>query len=242
MAIKPHLALAMGLYTLISRRWAATVAALAVVALTSALATLVFGFAVWGGLLVSLNEASSFLAKGSYPMFRMVSGYAFARSFGFPVAVSAATQFVFAAASLSAMTLAIFRYSPRQAIGFSALVSLAVSPYAFDYDLPVFGVGLAMLLPDLIRYGARGERTILYISILAVQAAMCWVDYNVRSIVFDFGRLPPSFGAILVIVTIAITKRILDRARVAPAAEPKAALALGLIEDGARRPGSPTAA
>ena len=234
MAIKPHLAVAMGLYTLISRRWSAAAAALAVVALTSALATLVFGSAVWGAWLVSLDEAGSFLAKGSYPLFRMVSGYAFARSFGLPVAVAAATQFVFTAVSLSAMTLASFRYSARQAIGFSALVSLAVSPYAFDYDLPVFGVGLAMLLPDLIRYGARGERAFLYVSMLAAQAAMCWVDYNVRSIVFDFGRLPPSFGAILVIVTIAMTKRILDRARVAPAAA-KAAPALGLIEDGARR-------
>jgi hypothetical protein len=46
-------------------------------------------------------------------------------------------------------------------VGLAALASLFVSPYAYDYDLPLYGVALALLLPDLLRQARRGEELAL---------------------------------------------------------------------------------
>jgi hypothetical protein len=42
------------------------------------------------------------------------------------------------------------------------MVSVLISPYAFDYDLPVLGVGLALLLPEIVQFGSERERATIY--------------------------------------------------------------------------------
>jgi hypothetical protein len=37
-----------------------------------------------------------------------------------------------------------------------------ISPYAYDYDLPILGVGMALLLPDLTRLASGCERAAIY--------------------------------------------------------------------------------
>jgi len=45
---------------------------------------------------------------------------------------------------------------------------LLISPYAYDYDLLILGIGLGLLLPDLTDLGTERERLALYALILFI--------------------------------------------------------------------------
>ena len=40
-------------------------------------------------------------------------------------------------------------------LGRDRVVSASISPYAYDYDLPIAAIGVALLLPDLIKVGRK---------------------------------------------------------------------------------------
>jgi hypothetical protein len=64
---------------------------------------------------------------------------------------------------LAIICLVAYRGIPaRQSLGITAIASLLVSPYAYDYDLPILGVGLALLLPDILR-GSRREQAAIFV-------------------------------------------------------------------------------
>ena len=67
-------------------------------------------------------------------------------------------QVIVAIVALVLVVIASYRFSVQQALGLTAIASLLVSPYAYDYDLPIMGVGLALLLPDIVRFGSASER------------------------------------------------------------------------------------
>ena len=163
MIIKPHLAIASAIYTLVTRRWSTALVAIATVVTTSGLATILLGPEVWLAFLGGMREARIFLEHGYYPLFRMISPYAALHSFGFPARIAIAAQVLVAAFSLSVVCLAVYRrLELRQSLGLTAIASLLISPYAYDYDLPIYGVGFALLLPDLVRLGSEFERKVLY--------------------------------------------------------------------------------
>ncbi|WP_243371359.1 glycosyltransferase family 87 protein [Microvirga solisilvae] len=163
MIIKPHLAVAFALYTLASRRWAAACIAAATVLAMSALSALLLGTDVWIAFLQGTKEAQIFLEKGMYPLFRMISPYAALHTFGLPASMAMAAQILVAVLALGLVVLSVYRGLPlRQSLGLTAIASLLISPYAYDYDMPVFGIGLALILPDLIRQGREAERAIIY--------------------------------------------------------------------------------
>ena len=59
--------------------------------------------------------------------------------------------------------LAVAREAPpRTALGVAALASVMVSPYAYDYDLPIAGIGLALLLPDFLEAASTRARGAIY--------------------------------------------------------------------------------
>jgi hypothetical protein len=130
---------------------------------TSALATVLLGSGVWTAFFEGVQESGNFLKLGYAPLYRMISTYAAFRSFGFPTWAAFAGQAVTAILALAVVCLAIRRsFAPRQALGLTAIASMLVSPYAHDYDLTIFGIGMALLLPDIIRLGTEGERLVLY--------------------------------------------------------------------------------
>lgn len=164
MVIKPHLAVPLAVYTLISRRWSTAAVAAATVLLSSALATLLLGPGIWTAFLAGVEEAKGYLADARYPLFRMVSIYAALRTLGLPANVAMAAQVLTALFALALVWLT-YRRSPssRQTIGVTVIASLLISPYAYDYDLPIYGIGLALLLPDLVRLASRLERVSIYV-------------------------------------------------------------------------------
>lgn len=171
MVVKPHLAIAAALYLLATRRWRAIAAAAIVVLATSLICTLVLGPAIWTAMLGSIRESASYLDQGFYPLHRMISSYAALYMAGVPAAGALWGQVVVAGLALFAVVLAVVRgMSPASALGVTAMASVMISPYAYDYDLPILGIGLALLLPDLVRMASARERSIMYGLILLAGA------------------------------------------------------------------------
>jgi hypothetical protein len=162
MVIKPHLAIAFAVYAILRRRWTVVITAGAVVLITSAICTAAFGTQIWLQLLQSVRDSSVFLERGNYPLYRMISVYAALRSAGLSAGIAFLGQGFIALMALGIVLFALHRKMPeRSSLGLTAMVSICISPYAYDYDFLIFGIGLACLLPAL--HAAReGERSILY--------------------------------------------------------------------------------
>jgi len=163
MVIKPHLAVALAGYTLLTRRWIIGLVAGAVVLASSLAATVLLGPGIWNAFLEGVRESGIFLENGVYPLHRMISPYAALRSAGLPTWAALAAQGTVATLSVAAIMFAIrCGFASRSTLGFVAMVSVLISPYAYDYDLPVLGIGLALLLPEIVQFGSERERATIY--------------------------------------------------------------------------------
>ncbi len=162
MIIKPHFAVAFALYTLVNRQWAAMLVATATVLASFLLVTLVLGFEIWPAFFAGTKGTTEFLQHGDFPFFRMTSIYATLRTFGLSADAALGAQIMVAVAALAGVVFASLRFTRRQALGITAIASLLISPYAYDYDTAILGVGLALLLPDIMQQHRVGERTLLY--------------------------------------------------------------------------------
>lgn len=163
MIIKPHLAIAFAVYAVLRRSWIVVGTAAAVVLASSALCTAVFGTQIWSALLQSVRDSSAFLEQGYYPLYRMISGYAALRTAGLSALGAFLGQGVVAVLALGIVLIAVYRKIPvRESLGLTAIISPCISPYAYDYDFLIFGIGLAMLLPSLLANAREWERDVIY--------------------------------------------------------------------------------
>jgi hypothetical protein len=91
---------------------------------------------------------------------------------------------------------------------------LLVSPYAYDYDLMILGIGLGFLLPDLTELGTERERLVLYALTLSMgifsvaQTAIAW-ESKPAVVVGEDIKL--SLSGLALIAILALTWRILRR-------------------------------
>jgi hypothetical protein len=215
MIIKPHLAVAFAVYTLVNRRWGTAVVAAATVAATSALATLLLGPAVWTAFFDGTKEARVFLDRGFYPLFRMVSVFATVRSLGVPALLANAAQAVVAILALGSVVLASRQFSPRRALGIAAIATLLISPYEYDYDLMTLGIGLGLLMPDIASLGTDRERLAIYasslfIGIFSIAVTLIASATGPDRTLEDNGR-HLSLGGLALVAIFALTWRILRR-------------------------------
>ncbi|MBR1175587.1 DUF2029 domain-containing protein [Bradyrhizobium sp. KB893862 SZCCT0404] len=171
MVIKPHLAIAVGVYLLATRRWIALATATAVVLASSLLCTLLFGWQIWTAWLGAIKESASYLEQGFYPLYRMVSAYAALYQAGLSANFSFWGQVIVAALALCAVLFATARATSSSfALGIAVTVSVMISPYAYDYDLPMLGIGLGLILPDLAGLASPRMRSWMYGLILLAGA------------------------------------------------------------------------
>ncbi|MBR0718730.1 glycosyltransferase family 87 protein [Bradyrhizobium liaoningense] len=216
MVIKPHLAIAAGLYLLITRRWIAIATAAMVVLASSLVCTLLFGPQIWAALLGSIRESASYLDQGFYPLFRMISSYAALYMAGVPAAGAFWGQAIVAALVLCAVALAVARaVSPAFALGVTATVSVMISPYAYDYDLPMVGIGLALMFPDLAKVASPRERSVIYALVLVagayglLQSARLAAQYG-QKVDLD-QHFAPAVGGLALMALLALLLRMLLR-------------------------------
>lgn len=168
MIVKPHLAAAIALLALVERRWQAMFVATAIVITALLLPTAVFGLSIWPAFLAGVAESSAFLADGEYPLFRMTSIYAAVRSTGLSSDIAFAVHAAGAVATIALLLYGWWRkLPPRLLAAGTCAASLFVSPYNYDYDLCILGVGIAFVLPDLL----QRTRPLEQLGLLA----LCWV-------------------------------------------------------------------
>lgn len=150
MALKPHLALGLGVLALAGGRWRSLAIAAGVVLLSSALATLAFGPAVWPAFLAGARSVATYLAEGRFPLWRMLSLYAFLRTgLGLPEGLAMLGQGAAALAVTGLTAWAAHNLGRAEAAGLALLAALAMSPYAYDYDMALAGPAAALLIPAL---------------------------------------------------------------------------------------------
>ncbi len=162
MVIKPHLGLGLGLAALVQRRWTVLGVALAVAAVLSGLATLTFGIGIWGAFRGAVAEAGVILQQGGYQLHRMASVYATLHRAGVAPETAALAQAALGVTALAAVPLALWRGArPRVLLAVGCFASLMVSPYGYDYDLTIFGIGLALIAADLMARATRAEKGLM---------------------------------------------------------------------------------
>jgi len=161
MIIKPHLAVVFAALTAFDRRWRIAAVAALTIGASSICATLLLGEGVWAAFLDGVRQSGILLRLGAYPLYRMVSAYATARSLGVPASISFVCQGV-AALSLIAVIFACRNKPMRLKLGLVAVASPLISPYAYDYDVTILIVGLAYLIDHIIEQGREGERWLVY--------------------------------------------------------------------------------
>lgn len=212
LVLKPHLGIGLGLWALLRRGGTMAAVALGVAAALCLAATAVQGPGVWGAFLGAVSEAKAFLAAGDYPLNRMVSVFAALRSFGLAPDLALAVHVAVGLGGLGALAGALARgWAPRRTAAVALIASLLASPYCYDYDLPMLGVALALVLRDLSR---REEAAALALS----AAAGGW---GLASALFA-GRVWPgvpgsgsewiSLGSPLLLALVALILRALARA------------------------------
>lgn len=151
MICKPHLAVLFPLALAVSGRWRTFAAAGAGVVLLLAITTLVFGAPIWTDyfrLVVPVQRGVLEYGTGFLSM--MPTGFMHARMLGAPLWIAWMVQAPFSVLALAAVVWTFARRrDPLLSAGVLLTASVIVSPYAFAYDMVVFGWLIAMLWPRL---------------------------------------------------------------------------------------------
>ncbi len=165
MIIKPHLAFGVGFYLLVTRRWADLGVTVATAAGVALLSTLLLGPDIWEDFLHGMSESKSFLAAGLYPLQRMISVYAGLWTLGVPPSVALGVHLAVALGALAAVW-AITRCEARsgRALAAALVATQLISPYSYDYDLPILGIALALALRTTPSLSSRS----LFLPLLAL--------------------------------------------------------------------------
>ncbi|MGY4498897.1 hypothetical protein ACVWYH_002828 [Bradyrhizobium sp. GM24.11] len=79
------------------------------------------------------------------------------------------------------------------------MVSVMISPYAYDYDLPITGIGLALILPDLPKVASLRERSLMY-ALLMLAGAYGLLQSTSLASGFDEGFKPAIAGVALMVL------------------------------------------
>lgn len=152
MIIKPHLAIGIALLALVSARWKMIFVAVLVAVFAMLIATWLFGLNIWLAFSNGVWESTQFLKLGLYPLFRMTSVYAALRSVDMSAQIAMTVHFLCAILACAAIIISWFKDSDIiRVCGITAMASVFISPYFYDYDLTVMSLALALLASSLVK-------------------------------------------------------------------------------------------
>lgn len=153
LAAEPHLGLGLALLAVLRRDWWVLKLAVTVALAAAVVSTWVLGPQIWNAFSAGLTAAAGYL-----PLSRLISAYALTRGAGVAPGVALAVQGGVALVAL-ALLMRAARRGPglRSGLGFALLAGLLVTPVGLAQDLPVLGIALAVLWPELAPRMARVE-------------------------------------------------------------------------------------
>jgi hypothetical protein len=217
LTLKPQTLPAAVTSLLIHRRWRELSQGAAVCVLSVVISLLTLGPSIWGDFLDTMGETKRILLQGHVPLFRMISVYASFRSLGVSGALSMMAQLMAVAIAIEAIISSARQGAPRHHIGLVLFATIMISPYQYDYDLPLIGVSLAFLWPTLIQYGTLTER-VLCLSCFSV-ASVWGLLYDLH-LSTSFGSnathhltTAPTVSGLLMLISFASIRRVVLRAR-----------------------------
>jgi len=151
LAIKPHLAAGLIIFLFFERRWKELSIAASTIFCMAACATMLFGVSIWLDFYNAVGEARIFLREGLYPLFRMTSIYAWLYSSTGSAGLATSAQGLLAVLSLGCLWfVSRSTYSPRTKLTIALMGTLMLSPYAYDYDMSLLGVAIALSARELV--------------------------------------------------------------------------------------------
>lgn len=195
LAYKPHMALIWPALLVARGRWATAAIAGAVALALTGLSFLAVGPEPFKAMIAGGAEASRFMAEGRYPLHRMTSLYTFGLSAGLPAAAALALHAAGALAAIAGVVWAARRLPEPTLAGLAIMSTVFLSPYFYDYDQAVFGVGLAMVLPEL---AARATRLRLVLLLGMVAGA------QVTGLAVNYWAFRPSLGGPLLLAAFSV--------------------------------------
>jgi len=153
LTIKPQLGVLLPVMLVLTSRWRVIAAAAATVAVLVVLTTLAFGPGVWTAYRdVAMTHQSHVILHGTgIFVFMMPTVFMNARSAGIPLDIGWTMQAAASAASIAAVLWTYWRIrDPLLSLALLVTASFVVTPYAFNYDMVVFGWLFAKLIerPD----------------------------------------------------------------------------------------------
>lgn len=216
LVIKPHLGIGLGAHALFAGRWLVLAIAVAIALASGLLASWVLGPGIWAAFGEGLDVAGRALAVEFYPFVRMTSVYALLHTLGVPSPLALGGQIAVALAACGAVGWAVLKgLALRHTLAIACFASALVSPYLYDYDMTIVGVGFALIARELIARTSPVERVLL---LLLAWVAGGWgmvhalatngMDWADRAAVF---RASVSFGAAAYLLLLALSARILAR-------------------------------
>lgn len=195
LTVKPQFLPGIGLYLLLRGQWRIIIAGGLVAMLALGTATLLLGVGVWRDWLNVTGEIGGFLFEGVYQYHRMTSLFAVLFVLSGDPHLAMAVQIGFAAVLALGLLVASRRgWPPRQLLAAAIMASMLMSPYGYDYDLPVIGAAIALLVPDLV---LRGQHIWLWLLPLSWLTCLAGVITNLA---FPAPPLPAvAFGPVLLL-------------------------------------------
>ncbi|MBC2666299.1 DUF2029 domain-containing protein [Novosphingobium flavum] len=212
MVIKPHLALAHGFTLLARRRWRAATWAGVVVAGSTVVVATVYGIGIWSAFRQGAEVSSGHLWRGDFPIHRMTSVYAAAFSMGSGPVIAMTLQIAVALLALAGLFVLVRKFADERIVLAAATASsVLMSPYNYDYDLPILAVALALITPVIIEHVSGLE--VLLLTILSWASS---ANYLIVALFIDLseGSKPRdawSLSAICILATCWLVGRILRR-------------------------------
>jgi hypothetical protein len=154
MVIKPHLALAVPIALMLSRRWTALAYAGACAVSLLALSYVIFGWDVWSAFLANSEESRDTLEQGLVGFAKMESAFAVARWLGAGVRAAYALQGLAVIVSAGLLILARIRRVPAaMERSLIVLACLLMTPFVLFYDMVIIILPLAWMLRYWLDHG-----------------------------------------------------------------------------------------
>ena len=150
MIIKPHLAVGIAVLALVERQGKAVALAACVVIASALIASLAFGWGIWGDFLTGIQGSGKLLAEANFPLSRMISVYAVTERSGLSPGAVLGVHLAVGLMALGAVGwLKIRRVNRDLLMAAAVMAGLFVSPYGYDYDLTVLALAAALVSPAL---------------------------------------------------------------------------------------------
>jgi glycosyl transferase family 87 len=195
---KPQLALMIGPLILFTRSWRALVAGILTVAILVLLSLILWGPDSWRVFFASLSLGrEDIMEQGVTGFFKSASLFAIARQWGAPIDLAYAIQGVGAVVGIWAVWF-VRNATPYVRAAVVCAGAALSTPYLFDYDMAVVGVGAAFLYAE----ARRGSFLAYEKSALAFIWAAPWISRSAAQLL----ALPLSQVAMILLLCLAVRR------------------------------------